>query len=187
MTPPVHTFEIEGDEVRTLLRIQREPVEDLIDTLLVRCCVVKNAIVGGPDAHDVGVRAWPEEGCGCFVLQLGSDPDRLTTIPLAVLGGGAAGTDHKRLAEYRIDHPVGDDPVVLRIQTRGDRVVAGERFRWEDRDQPFGAHAARDQSVEGGCFRKIQIIMSQAIDGDQEDDRITGSWRRFLILCTSCQ
>ena len=75
---------VEGNEVGALVGRELEPVDDLVDALVVVEGVIELEVVGGALALDFGLGAGPEDAGGAHTLLLGEDPERGAGVPGSV-------------------------------------------------------------------------------------------------------
>src|SRR5277367_3864511 len=85
MASDIDVREVEGDHVRPLRFRQLEPIEYLLDLLLMLGLAVVRLVVSWANALDLSVAAWPEISRGPHSLLLRQRPYRRAAVPGAFL------------------------------------------------------------------------------------------------------
>src|SRR5207244_2465829 len=61
--------------------------------------------------------------------------------------------------------------MILRIESRRDRVVVGESLAWEGRNHPLRLNAFSSKRFEDRWLVSLQIVAAKPIQRDQDDGR----------------
>src|SRR5271154_4162573 len=160
---------VERDEVRTKLRRQLQPRNHLIDALLIVELVVEVQVIRRTFALDLGLGARPEETRRPHALLLGQHPKRRTAIPTAVAVGLRLRIDIGLVARG-VPEAIGDDTVVLWIETGDDADVVGKGKRWISRQHALGSARTFDSNLQKmGRPISSRIVIAEAVKRDQDN------------------
>jgi hypothetical protein len=146
-----------------------EPGDDLVDAFFVGKFIVEGEVVAGPDALNGGLGAGPEEAGAPHALLLGEDPEGGSAIPTAVGFAGLVGIGVALLAGGVVE-AVGDDAVVLGVESGDQGVVVGEGERGVGGNHAIGSGCAflrEGEDVFGGVF--LGVVVAEAVEGDEYD------------------
>lgn len=163
---------VERQQAGSPRRRDVEPGQQRIDPIGLRHPTIEGQPVRRVHAADRGLGPGPEHRTGRSTRLLQRDPHRLAAPPPRLLHGGAVA--HREAAEDAVADVVGDDAVVVRAQPRDDRVVVREGLARERGLHPLGAHADPGERVEGRRDPAPEVVGSEPIDRDEDDDRRVG-------------
>ena len=185
MAGHIDGVEIESYDFGTDVGRPPHPVDHGVDAAVIGQVLAERPPVGRPNAVDRHFRTGPEHGRGPDSLLFGGDPDRLGLAPPErVLG---------RHFEYfagpgRVFHRVADNAVMVRSLAGHQSPVIGKGLAREGRAHRT-VDAGRCQCLQIGGDPPFQIVWTEAVDRDQDRDRIAGFCLfadRLILLGRGC-
>jgi hypothetical protein len=166
----VHVAQVESDQLRGPARWQREPLEHLSHSVGVGDLGVEDLVVGRADSIDGDVRAGPEECGRPFTLTDCCHPDRLAVPPERVVHD--CGVAEAEPSQHGIVDGVGDDAVVLGIETSGDAVEVGKRQTGEHRREPSSPDTFARQLPQVSGRSPIEVARVKAVQPYEQNGLI---------------
>ena len=185
MASGVDGVEIERHQPGPDIRWPPHPVNYRIDPPIIGQILAKRPPVRRTDAVEIHFRSRPEHGGGTDALFLGADPDRLCLVPPERI----LGCHLEDLARpCGIFHGVADYAVMIGCFPSNQRPVIGEGLAREGRAHRT-VDAGRCQCLQIGGDPPFQIVWTEAVDRDQDRDRIAGFCLfadRLILLGRGC-
>ena len=168
MAGVVDAAHVERGEVGSLVRGQGQPAQHRVDAIGVRDAPIVGLHARRAQAADIRLRARPEVRGRHHALTLGRHPDRFAVVPGAVAHRERVAHAVARVPS-RVEEPVGDEPMVLRVESGDDRVVVGKGLGRKGGDEFVGAYSLGQQAREAGRRIAIEIVVAEAVEREEHD------------------